>query len=77
MSDKKPPVNLVVIDEVPALMVAAELADAMVRKTQQQVVADTGVPLEKLLNMIELKLDFDRHVLRYLGFKRAVRYYRD
>lgn len=62
--------------EVSALAVAAALADAMTRKTQRQVAEDTGVSISMLLDMIELKREFNCRVLRYLGYRRKVVYYR-
>lgn len=61
--------------EVPALVISAALVDAMVRKTQHQVAVEMGVRLDRLLDMIELKREFSRRVLRYLGFRRKVTYF--
>lgn len=62
--------------ELSSLYVAAVLADAMVRKGQRQIVEETNVSLAHLLDMIELKREFNRRVLRYLGFKRKISYVR-
>lgn len=62
--------------ELSSLYVAAVLADAMVRKGQRQIVEETNVSLVHLLDMIELKREFNRRVLRYLGFKRKISYVR-
>lgn len=63
-------------EAVSALAVAADLADAMTRKGQRRVAEETGVSLGHLLDMIELKREFNRRVLRYLGYRRRVIYYR-
>lgn len=62
--------------EFSSLYVAAILTDAMVRKGQRQIVEETNVSLAHLLDMIELKREFNRRVLRYLGFKRKINYVR-
>lgn len=62
--------------EFSSLYVAAILTDAMVRKGQRQIVEETNVSLAHLLDMIELKREFNRRVLRYLGFKRKISYVR-
>lgn len=62
--------------ELSSLYVAAVLTDAMVRKGQRQIVEETNVSLAHLLDMIELKREFNRRVLRYLGFKRKISYVR-
>lgn len=62
--------------ELSSLYVAAVLADTMVRKGQRQIVEETNVSLAHLLDMIELKREFNRRVLRYLGFKRKISYVR-
>lgn len=62
--------------EFSSLYVAAILTDAMVRKGQRQIVEETNVSLVHLLDMIELKREFNRRVLRYLGFKRKISYVR-
>lgn len=54
---------------------AAALAEAMTAKGQRRVAEETGVPLDHLLDMIELKREFNRRVLRYLGYRRKVIYY--
>lgn len=63
-------------DELTPLAVAAELAEVMMVKGQRRVVEETKVPLAHLLDMIELKRDFNRRVLRYLGLRRQVSYVR-
>ena len=64
------------VKEVSAIVVATDLAYVMMKKTQQQVVEETHVPLNHLLDMIELKREFNRRVLRYLGYRRKVSYVR-
>lgn len=60
---------------VSALDIAADLANRMVQ-SQQQVVQATGVPVEGLLKMIELRREFSRRVLRWMGYRRQVTYYK-
>lgn len=57
------------------LAVAALLADRMMQESQRVVAAETGTSVAYLLDMIELKREFSRHVLRYLGLRRDVRYF--
>lgn len=63
------------IHEVPALAIAADLAMALMQKGQQRVSEETGTSIEYLLEMVELKREFSRRVLRYLGYRRKVIYY--
>ena len=62
---------------VPALTISAELAELMVRMKPERAAIAMKTPVEYLLNMVELKQEFNRRVLRYLGYKRKVVYYRD
>ena len=62
--------------EVTPLTIAADLADAMTRKSSQRVSDETRTSIESLLKMIELRKDFTRRVLRYLGYRRVVIYVR-
>lgn len=57
------------------LAVAALLADRMMQESQRAVAAKTGTSVAYLLDMVELKQEFSRRVLRYLGLRREVRYY--
>lgn len=60
---------------VSELDIAADLANRMLQ-SQQQVVQATGVPVEGLLKMIELRREFSRRVLRWMGYRRQVTYYK-
>ena len=62
--------------EVTPLTIAADLADAMTRKSSQRVSDETQTSVESLLKMIELKKEFNRRVLRYLGYRRVLTYVR-
>ncbi len=61
---------------VPPLTIAAELADVMRQLTPVKAAAKLQTPVEYLLAMVELRQEFNRKVLRYLGYKRKVIYYR-
>jgi len=63
-------------EEVSALAVAADLAQAMMLGGQRRVAEETGMSVGHLLEMIEMKREFNRRVLRYLGYRRRVIYYR-
>lgn len=60
--------------ELTELDVSALLAAAMIESSQQTVAAKTKTRLERLLDMIEGKQDFNRRVLRFLGIQRQIRY---
>jgi len=62
--------------EVTPLTIAADLADTMMRETQRHVAEETQTSIPYLLGMVELKRDFSRRVLRYLGYRRRVIYVR-
>ena len=63
-------------DAVSPLMISADLADAMMRKTQSRVAEEPKTTIRYLLDMVELKREFSRRVLRYLGYRRVVTYVR-
>ena len=62
--------------EVTPLTISADLADAMTRKSSQRVSDETQTSVESLLKMIELKKEFNRRVLIYLGYRRVLTYVR-
>lgn len=62
--------------EVTPLTIAADLAYAITIKSLKQVSDETQTSVDSLLSMIELKKDFNRRVLRYLGYRRRVTYVR-
>jgi len=62
--------------EVTPLTIAADLANTMTQKTQRRVAEETQTTISYLLDMVELKRDFSRRVLRYLGYRRRVIYVR-
>jgi len=62
--------------EVTPLTIAADLAYAITLKSLKRVSDETQTSVDSLLSMIELKKDFNRRVLRYLGYRRIVTYVR-
>lgn len=62
--------------EVTPLTIAADLAYAITLKSSKRVSDETQTSVDSLLSMIELKKDFNRRVLRYLGYRRRVTYVR-
>jgi len=62
--------------EVTPLTIAADLAYAITLKSSKQVSDETQTSVDSLLSMIELNKDFNRRVLRYLGYRRRVIYVR-
>jgi len=62
--------------EVTLLTIASDLAYAITLKSLKQVSDETQTSVDSLLSMIELKKDFNRRVLRYLGYRRIVTYVR-
>lgn len=62
--------------EVTPLTIAADLAYAITLKSLKQVSDETQTSVDSLLSMIELKKNFNRRVLRYLGYRRRVTYVR-
>ncbi len=62
--------------EVTLLTIAADLAYAITLKSLKRVSDETQTSVDSLLSMIELKKNFNRRVLRYLGYRRRVTYVR-
>ncbi len=62
--------------EVTPLTIAADLAYAITLKSSKRVSDETQTSVDSLLSMIELKKNFNRRVLRYLGYRRLVTYVR-
>lgn len=59
------------------LEVAALLSGRMIERGSAAVVRDTSTALPHLLAMISGTADFNRPVLRYLGVRREILYYRN
>ncbi len=62
--------------EVKPLTIAADLAYAITLKSSKRVSDETQTSVDSLLSMIELKKNFNRRVLRYLGYQKRVTYVR-
>jgi len=62
--------------EVTLLTIASDLAYAITLKSSKRVSDETQTSVDSLLSMIELKKNFNRRVLRYLGYQKRVTYVR-
>jgi len=60
--------------EVTPLTIASDLAYAITLKSSKRVSDETQTSVDSLLSMIELKKNFNRRVLRYLGYQKRVTY---
>jgi hypothetical protein len=59
------------VNELTALDVARRLARALADQTPARISAETGTPVAHLAEMTEMRREFPRNLLRYLGVREA------